>query len=84
MPELKPVKSARELVDMYYHDLRSHLLEAAAAFDRIDRAGPLPEDDHRLQELRAAAAIVLDSQPDRAQRFLIALSKPATMDNAGH
>jgi len=80
MPTLKPVKSARELVDLYYHDLRSHLLEAAAAFDRIERAGTLPEDDCRLQELRAAAAVVLDSQPDRAQRFLTALSKPATMN----
>jgi hypothetical protein len=74
MPTLTAVKSAQDLVDLYYHDLRSHLLEAAAAFDRIERAGQLPADDKRLQELRDAAAIVLDGQPDRAWRFLKALS----------
>lgn len=78
MPALKPVKSTRELLDLYYHDMRSHLLEVAAAFDRLDRAGTPPHDDPRLRVLRQAAAIALDDQPDRAQRFLTALSKPAT------
>jgi len=67
-------KSGPELVDLYYHDVRSHLLEAAAAFDRFERAGVNPATDPRLQKLRQIAAIACDDQPDRAKRFLEALS----------
>lgn len=70
---LKPPKSASELLDLYYHDMRSHLLEVAAAFDRIERAGGAMEP--RLQVLRKVAAIAVDDQPDRAVRFLEALSE---------
>ncbi|MDD4099020.1 MAG: hypothetical protein PHC30_09630 [Lentisphaeria bacterium] len=72
---IKPVKTADELLDLYYHDLRSHLLESAATFDRLERAGGLPAADPRLQRLRQAAAVVLDDRPDRARRFLEALSE---------
>jgi len=67
-------KSGSELVDLYYHDVRSHLLEAAAAFDRFERAGVDPATEPRLQKLRQIAAIVCDDQPERAKRFLEALS----------
>jgi len=72
---MKPVKNAAEILDLYYHDLRSHLLEAAATFDRLERAGGLPADESRLRRLRQAATVVLDDQPDRARRFLEALSE---------
>jgi len=67
-------KTATALVDLYYHDVRSHLLEAAAAFDRFERAGASPASDPRLQKLRQTATIVCDDKPDRAKRFLEALS----------
>ena len=69
---LTPPKTADQLLDMYYHDMRSHLLEVAAAFDRIDRAGGT--DDERLTRLRELAAVAVDELPDRAERFLAALS----------
>ncbi|NMA41895.1 MAG: hypothetical protein GX946_00770 [Oligosphaeraceae bacterium] len=66
--------SGKALLDLYYHDVRSHLLEAAAAFDRFERAGLDPANEPRLQKLREIAAIVYDLQPNRAKRFLEALS----------
>ena len=65
---LSPPKSADELLDMYYHDMRSHLLEVAAAFDRMERAGET--DDPRMEALRQAGRIALSCEPDRARRFL--------------
>ena len=62
------------LLDLYYHDVRSHLLEAAAAFDRFERAGLDPASEPRLRKLRETAAIVCDLKPERAKRFLEALS----------
>jgi hypothetical protein len=69
---LAPVKSPEELLDLYYHDLRSHLLEVAAGFDRIERAGA--SDDPRLARLRRIAALAVDEQPERARRLLEELS----------
>ena len=71
--EVPAQKSPSELLDLYYHDMRSHLLEVAAAFDRIERAGP--SDDPRLQALRDVAAIAVDEKPGRAMRFLEQLSE---------
>jgi len=70
---LTPPKTAKELLDLYAADMRSHLLEVAAAFDRIDRAGGT--DDVRLARLRRVAAIAVDGQPDRARRLLEELSE---------
>lgn len=67
-------KKAKELLDLYWADMRSHLLEVAAAFDRLDRAGGV-DDDPRLGALRRVARIAVDDQPDRARRFLEELSE---------
>ena len=69
---LTPPRGAAQLLDLYYADIRSHLLEVAAAFDRLERAGGT--DDPRLKELRRVARIAVDDQPERAQRFLEELS----------
>lgn len=70
---LEPPKSADELLGMYYLDMRSHLLEVAAAFDRIDRAGGT--DDPRLDRLREVGSIALGERPERTRRFLELLSE---------
>ena len=70
---LQAPKSPDELLALYYHDMRSHLLELAAAFDRLDYAGGT--DDERLELLRRAARIAVDEKADRAQRLLEALSE---------
>ena len=65
-------KSAEELLEMYAEPIRSHLLETAAAFDRIERAGGT--NDPRLERLRKAGQIAVDTAPDRAARLLELLS----------
>jgi len=66
-------QNGRELLDLYYLDLRMHVLEAAAALDRIGTAGGA-DGDPRLAKLQAGAKLLLDAQPGRARRFLELLS----------
>ena len=70
--KLPSPKSAAELLDMYYLETRCHLLEAAAAFDRLERApgGAAVFDDPRMLRLRRAAGLLAESGPGRAARFL--------------
>ncbi len=64
-------KSAGELLDMYYLQARMHLLETAAILDRIERHPGSGEvkDDPRLKRIEAAARLLVDGQPERAERF---------------
>jgi len=73
MSQQKTQKSAQEMLDMYYLDIRSHLLEAAAAFDRIEEAGGT--DDPRLKKLRQAGDIAVSREPERVKRFLELMSE---------
>jgi len=72
MPMKKSPKSASELLDMYYLDVRSHLLETAAALDRLDRAADIDrvKDDPRLQKLKKCLEILKDGKNNRAEEFL--------------
>ena len=72
MFKLTPPMTGDELVEKEYLEMRSHLLEVAAAFDRIDRAGG--SDDPRLKRLREIAEIAVGEEDDRARRFLGELS----------
>ncbi|MDD2236724.1 MAG: hypothetical protein PHP44_08300 [Kiritimatiellae bacterium] len=67
-----PVKTSGELLDLYYLDMRSGILEAAAAFDRVQRApgGETMAEDRRIPLLREACRIAADDEPDRAERIL--------------
>lgn len=69
---LTPPKTAAELLDMYYLDMRCHLLETAAAFDRIQRAegGTEAFNDPRVAKLRKALKILEEDELERAERFL--------------
>lgn len=77
-PGLRPPKTAKELLDLYLLDMRSALLETAAAMDRIQRAengneilaGP------RVQQLIQGLEILKSKQEGRAERFLRLLSDP--------
>lgn len=73
---LPPPKDAAELLDMYFLDARMHLLEAAAALDRIGRGAGARRalKDPRLGKLLAGARLLADGRPERAERFLRLLS----------
>jgi hypothetical protein len=71
-PKLPCPKTGPELLDMYYLEIRSHLLETAAAFDRLERSPDWEriKDDQRLRKLRASLEVLGSSGTDRAERFL--------------
>lgn len=75
---LKSPKTARELLDMYFLDIRSALLETAAALDRIERAQASGEElrDPRLDKLFEACDIIRQEKRNRAERFLTLFSDP--------
>ncbi len=75
---LPPAKIAAELLDLYFLDARSHLLETAAILDRIERAagGVDAKTDLRVEALVRACGILSDGEGNRAERFLHLFSDP--------
>jgi hypothetical protein len=71
-PVLPSPKGAKELLDMFYLDMRCALLETAAALDRIERAegGAAAFRDPRLQKLLGACDLLTSGQGNRAEQFL--------------
>ena len=77
-----PQKDGQALLDMYYLEARSHLLETAAILDRIERAGgdslekkQLPED-RRVKSLFEICELLLEAKGNRAEQILNKLSLP--------
>jgi hypothetical protein len=70
--------SASTLLEMYFFDIRSHLLEAAAAMDRIQRApgGLEVMEDERMRRLIAVCDILKNGSVNRAEQFLQLFSDP--------
>lgn len=66
----------QQLLDLYYLEARSKLIDIAAFLDRLDRAKG--EGDFRLAAFNQALAQLQTSSASRAERVLIALSDPTT------
>jgi len=66
----------QQVLDLYFMDARSKLIDLAAFLDRLDRADG--EADFRLAGFRKALAELDKNQPDRAKGVLLALSDPTT------
>ena len=69
--------SARELVDEYFIENRTRLLEIAAFLDRLERADP----KYAVQDFRMTAfneALAMLGRPDRLDRIQMLLSDPTT------
>lgn len=74
---LRPPKHSGELIDMYYLQARSHLLETAAILDRIERADGGPEalqNHEKLQELFKVCEMLPHSGGTRTKEILHSLS----------
>ena len=69
-------KSARELLDMYFFDARSALLETAATLDRLERAegGEAIFADPRIENLKKACDIIKNGKENRTEQFLVLFS----------
>ena len=63
-----------ELLDLYFMEARSKLIDIAAFLDRVDRGAGEP--DFRLEALRRALDALRGDQPDRAKKVLLSLSDP--------
>jgi hypothetical protein len=71
--------SAAQVLDTYFLEIRSKLLDLAAALDRIDRGGGAPQD-RRCRQIEEALAILADRKSDRAERVQQAFSLPYEPD----
>ncbi|HEV2968776.1 MAG TPA: hypothetical protein VGY55_02230 [Pirellulales bacterium] len=67
---------APEVLSREFPEIRARLLQLAAALDRMDRAAGSPEADPRRQKVRDALAILLEPEPDRAERMQLLFSLP--------
>jgi len=64
----------QQVLDLYFMDARSKLIELAAFLDRVDRGSG--ESDFRLNALQQAIIELGANNPKRAERVLLALSDP--------
>ncbi|MFZ9692368.1 MAG: hypothetical protein ACO3EP_10035 [Phycisphaerales bacterium] len=81
LPPTLPI-GRESVIDRYFLEHRAKVLDVAAFLDRVDRAAAAGDstalEDFRLRSLRAAIAVLLDGEPDRARRILELLSDPST------
>ncbi len=65
----------QQVLDLYFMEARSKLIDLAAFFDRVDRARG--DADFRLAALREALKALDSPNPDRAKAVLLSLSDPS-------
>jgi L-methionine (R)-S-oxide reductase len=68
-------QTRQEVLDHYFLEARSKLVEVAAFLDRVDRADG--DDDFRIKAFRGAVK-ELETSGERARHILMALSDPTT------
>ncbi len=66
----------QQLLDLYFMDARSKLIDIAAFLDRVDRADGDP--DFRLAAFRQALSELHGGDASRAKNVLLSLSDPTT------
>jgi len=66
----------QQVLDLYFMDARSKLIDLAAFLDRVDRADG--EDDFRMKALRTALRELSADNEEKAKRVLLAFSDPTT------
>jgi hypothetical protein len=56
------------VLDMFFLEARSKLLDLAATLDRLDRGDGAAAADPRLERIRQALLTLLETEPGRAER----------------
>jgi hypothetical protein len=72
---MPPLLSAPEVLNREFLEIRSKILELAAAFDRLERADGSVEDDPRMARLREALNALLEQSSDRAEQVQMIFSR---------
>ena len=71
--------SKTELVDAYFIENRTRILDIAAFLDRLERTeGSNKEDDFRMRAFRRALRELVSDQNGRIERVQMLLSDPTT------
>ncbi|HZJ38804.1 MAG TPA: hypothetical protein VFD18_06495 [Chthoniobacterales bacterium] len=65
-----------EILDLYFADARSKLIDLAAFLDRIERSSG--EDDFRVRSFRAALSHLTSGETEKAKAVLLTLSDQTT------
>jgi hypothetical protein len=63
-----------QIIDLYFAEARSKLIDLAAFLDRVERSGG--EDDFRMKSLRAAISELGSAGPGKTRNILLILSDP--------
>jgi hypothetical protein len=66
----------QQVLDLYFMDARSKLIDLAAFIDRVERADG--EDDFRMKALRNAMKELGSGNKEKAKQVLLAFSDPST------
>ena len=66
----------QQVLDLYFMDARSKLIDLAAFIDRVERA--TGEDDFRMKALRGALKELSSGNKEKAKQVLLAFSDPTT------
>src|SRR5437870_3755522 len=69
-----PCMTRQQVLDLYFMDARSKVIDIAAFLDRVERAEG--KEDFRLVAFRAALAKLEQPAPNKAKEVLLAFSDP--------
>jgi hypothetical protein len=64
----------QQVLDLYFMDARSKLIDLAAFIDRVERAAG--EDDFRMKALRTALKDLSGGSKEKANQVLLSFSDP--------
>lgn len=83
---MSQARTASDVLDRDFLEIRSRILDLAAALDRLDRASNRDrvENDPRLAQCHAAIETLLRSDPNRAETVQILFSDPYESDWRQH
>ncbi len=66
----------QQVLDLYFMDARSKLIDLAAFLDRLDRAEG--KEDFRIKAFRVALSELTNGKREKAKNVLLAFSDPTT------
>jgi hypothetical protein len=77
-PPMSRARSASDVLERDFLEIRSKILDLAAALDRLDRSAGRPEieADSRLERIRTALELLRTTDPGRAEAVQLLFSDP--------
>ncbi len=81
MPSPPGPLAASQILDVQFLGVRSKLIDLAATLDRMDRAAACENNssidtDPRIEQIRQAVKLLLESGPNRAEAIQLIFSLP--------